>query len=344
MEIKNILSGLSGHACISGSEDSVARTVMALYAPFADEVWTDALGSVIAVKRCGRPDAVKLMLDAHMDEIGLMVTDIDEKGFLRFCKIGGVDERVLPACEVVVHGKRDLHGIISVKPPHIQTEDDMKQSLKMDELAIDVGYDAQKVRELVSVGDSVTFFRQPSELAGGQMCGKSFDDRAGITALLYAAEKLAQTKLDIDVYFVSSVQEETGLAGATTAAYAIAPDYALVIDVTHGITPDNSERAFEVGAGPSVSVGPNVSGELYRLLCELGKQKNIDLHPEVDGGSTGTNAWAAQVSRTGVATAVMSVPLKYMHTPVETLSADDVKAAGEMAAAFVCALSKARGA
>lgn len=340
MDIKDIVTALCEKEGVSGSEDAVARAVMELYRPFVDEVWIDISGSVIAVKRCGKPNAKRLMLDAHIDEIGLMVTEIDEKGFLRFCSIGGVDERILPACEVIVHGRRDLSGIISVKPPHIQTDEEMKQSLKIEDLAIDVGLDTQAASELVAVGDSVTFFRRPFSLSGGQFTAKSLDNRASVAALIYAAKQLSDKQLDIDVYFVSSVQEETGLAGATTAAYKIDPTCALVIDVTHGITPDNSQDAFEVGEGPAVSMGPNVSFVLCEMLTKIAKEAGISLHPEVSGGNTGTNAWAVQISRTGIAVAVISIPLKYMHTPVETASLNDIKAAGELAAMFASAASK----
>lgn len=339
MEIEQTLARLSALTGISGHEQKVAQVVAQLYRPYVDEVRTDALGNVIAAKYCGKPGAKRLMLDAHTDEIGLMITSIDEKGFLRFCPIGGVDERILPASEVMVHGREEIPGIIGIKPPHIQTDEEMGQSIKMDDLAIDIGRDAQQSRELVSVGDSVTFVRRPETLGGGQFCGKSLDDRASITALLYAAEKLAGETLGVDVFFVSSVQEETGLAGALTASYGIHPDYALVIDVTHGNTPDYTD-AFDVGSGPAFSLGPNVAPSLAQLLQRLGKEKDVALHPEVDGGSTGTNAWAVQVSREGVATAVMSIPLKYMHTPVEVISAEDVRAVGELAAAFAQALER----
>lgn len=339
VKIEQTLAHLSALTGISGHEQRVAQAVAELYRPFVDEVRTDALGNVIAAKYCGKPGAKRLMLDAHTDEIGLMVTSIDEKGFLHFCPIGGVDERILPASEVMVHGSEEIPGVIGIKPPHIQTDEEMGLSLGMDDLAIDIGRDVQTVHGLVSVGDSVTFVRQPETLGGGQFCGKSLDDRASVTALLYAAEILADKDLSVDVFFVSSVQEETGLAGALTASYGIDPDYALVIDVTHGNTPDYTD-AFDVGGGPAFSLGPNVAPKLAELLQEIGKEKDIALHPEVDGGSTGTNAWAVQVSREGVATAVMSIPLKYMHTPVEVISAEDVRSAGELAAAFARALER----
>lgn len=339
-EIEAVLQRLSALHGVSGFEGGVAQAVKELFAPYVDEVYTDALGSVIAVKKAKHEHAKRVMLDAHMDEIGLMVTSIDEKGFLKFTNVGGVDERILPAREVVVHGRRDIAGIIGIKPPHLQSADENKKTLKIDELAIDVGMEPAAVRALIEAGDWVTFSQESAPLLNGQMTGKSFDDRASICALLYAAQTLADEPLDVDVYFVLSVREETNLAGAGCAAYAAEPDAALVIDVTHAKTPDNPDCPFEAGGGVAYSLGPNVHAPFARLIKTLADENGIGAKAEVDGGSTGTNAWAVQVSRTGIPTAVLSLPLKYMHTPTEALAVEDITAAGTLAAAFVRRLSE----
>lgn len=341
IDIAAVLARLSAMHGVSGFEAEVAQAVAELFAPYVDEVSLDALGSVIAVKKSKKENAKRVMLDAHIDEIGLMVTSIDEKGFLKFTSVGGVDERILPAREVVVHGKREIAGIIGIKPPHLQSADENKKTLKIDELAIDVGMDEKAVRSLVAAGDWVTFSQECAPLLNGQMTGKSFDDRASVCALLYAAQVLADEPLDVDVYFVLSVQEETNLAGAGGAAYGTEPDAALVIDVTHAKTPDNADCPFDVGGGVAYSLGPNVHAPFAHLLKELAEEHGVGAKAEVDGGSTGTNAWAVQVSRTGVPAAVLSLPLKYMHTPTEVAAIGDLEAAGTLAAAFVRRLSAA---
>ena len=339
-EIENTISYLSNLHGISGFEENIAKSVCELFKPYVDEVSIDALGSVIAHKKSKNPNAKKVMLDAHADEIGLMVTKIDEKGFLKFTSVGGIDERILPSLEVVVHAKEDIPGIIGIKPVHLQSEDESKKTLKMDELAIDVGMNMEKACELICPGDAVSFKQEALPLLNSQMSGKSFDDRASICAILYAAQNLYNKELDVDVYYVISTFEETNLAGAKCAAYTIEPDYALVIDVTHAKTPDNTECRFSVGGGVAYSVGPNVCAPLSKLIKTIADKNNIDALKEVDGGSSGTNAWAVQISQNGVATAVLSLPLKYMHTPTEVISSDDVIAAGKIACDFVCSLDE----
>ena len=338
-KIYQTIEYLSNMHGVSGFESSIADAVCTLFKPYVDEISIDALGSVIACKKSKKKNAKKIMLDAHMDEIGLMVTKIDDKGFLKFTNIGGIDERILPSSEVIVHAKRDILGIIGIKPPHLQSAEESKKTIKPDELAIDIGMDKEAASKLVEVGDVVTFNQKACSLLNSQMTGKSFDDRASICALLYTAEKLSSLELDVDVYFVLSTFEETNLAGAKCSAYTIAPDCALVIDVTHAKTPDNSECSFDVGGGVAYSLGPNVHTPLAKLIKSIAEKNNIDASAEVDGASTGTNAWSVQISRTGVATAVLSLPLKYMHTPTEVVSVNDVMCAGELGYEFVCALN-----
>lgn len=355
MRLEDTLFALSEMSGMSGFEYRIAGEIAQMFELAGCEASIDKMGNVIAVMRCGKPNARRIMLDAHMDEIGLMVSDIDERGFLKFVNIGGVDERILPGCEVTVHGDSDIYGIIGIKPPHIQSADENKKVVPIDELVIDIGMDTKAAKGVVSVGDSVTFLQKPFMLGDSQagsdhldngqqenrqLAGKSMDDRAGVAVLLYAAHKLNNTELDTDVYFVASVQEETNMTGAITAAYAIDPHAALVIDVTHGITNDNSDRAFALGEGVSMSVGPNVHPKLNTLIHGIANKLCVSAAPEIDGGSTGTNAWAVQVSREGVPTAVISVPLKYMHSPTEVLSIGDLQACADIVAEFAVLAGK----
>lgn len=334
MKLKAELKKLSASVGVSGFERNLAEEISAMFMPYADEVYIDALGSVIAVKKCGKPDAVKIMVDAHMDEIGLMVTEIDDKGFLKFTTVGGVDTRILPSALVTVHGKKKLTGVIGIKPPHLQQPGESEKPLAVEDLSIDIGLSKVQAEEMVRIGDFISFCQKPHVLKNAFMCGKCMDNRGGVVAVLQAAKALWDVKLDADVYYVLSVQEEFTLGGAKTAAEGIGADMALVLDVTHAKTHDNKD-GFTAGAGLSYSIGPNVSPVLEKWICKCAKKAEIPIFPEVDGGSTGTNAWSVQIANGGVATAVISIPLKYMHTSAEALSLEDVERAGALATEFV---------
>ncbi len=333
--MESLIKELSDLRGLSGFEYRLTDRIKEKFAPYADEVYSDKLNNVIAVKRCGKPNARKVMIEAHCDEIGLMVSDIDENGFLTFVNIGGVDPRILPALEVVVHGKQDLTGVIGAKPPHLQAPDEAKHSASIKDMAIDVGMDYDEVSKIVSVGDSVTIAQSVGKLGENQFSGKTLDDRASVAALIDIMKSLERIKLEVDVYAVAAVQEEVGCRGAKVATYEIEPDIAVAIDVCHGITPDNSYNAFELGSGAILSAGPNIQPQLQKRLEDTAKKYNIKTELDVCGGNTGTDGWVMQVSRTGVPTAVISIPLKYMHTSVETLDLADVKAVSSLLTFFI---------
>lgn len=333
--MEELIKKLSDLRGISGFEYRISDKIADLFKPYADKVRKDTLGNVIAVKRCGRENAKKIMIEAHTDEIGLMVSGIDKNGFLTFVPVGGVDKRILPASEVTVHGKKDLKGVIGAKPPHLQNAGEGKKSSEISDMAVDVGMSEEEVRSLVSVGDSITFSQSVGVMAGGQFSGKTLDDRAGVAAIITVMKNLTRIKTDADVYAVAAVQEEIGLRGAKTAAYGVEPDIAVSIDVCHGITPDNSKNAFEVGEGTVISIGPNIHPKLFERLKRTAEEHHLSVQYDVDGGDTGTDAWAIQVSRMGVPTALLSIPLKYMHTSVETLCVSDVKMTAELLTYFI---------
>lgn len=336
--MEKLLKKLSDMRGISGYEYKIADEIKALFKPYADEVMTDTLGNVIAIKKCGRENAPKVMIEAHMDEIGLMVRDIDKNGFISFVNIGGVDFRILPSSEVIVHGKMDIPGVIGAKPPHLQTDDEADKAIKPDDMAIDVGLSCDEVSKIVSVGDAVTLKTEAMPLLGGCFSGKSMDDRASVAALIKTFEKLSKMILEVDVIAVAAVCEEVGGRGAAVAGYSIAPDIAIAIDVTHGITPDNSKSAFELGSGVAIAKGPNIHPALADRLIKCAKDARIKYNLEIEGGDTGTDAWLLQVAGGGIPTALLSIPLRYMHTSVETLAVSDVKAVYELLARFIMEL------
>lgn len=335
MEVQTILETLAAAKGPSGFEQPVAKTAQTLLAPYVDETYFDRLGSLVGVKRCGKPNAKKLMLDAHLDEIGLMVTGIEE-GFLRFTEIGGVDPRMLPDREVTVLAEEPLFGVVACLPPHVQTAKDYDKAMPADELYIDVGLSQEEAERRIPIGTPITYRCGCFPLGENRVCGKSMDDRACFTALLRCAELLKDESLDVDLYVVGSSREEVNGAGAACAAFAIVPDACVAVDVTHGDSPDApKEKTFQLGGGPVVGLGPNCVKRLSTALREAAKAQDIPMQLEVMTGHTGTNAWGVQVAREGIATAVLSVPLRYMHTPVEVLELDDVENTARLLAAFV---------
>ncbi len=332
--MKNLIKKLSDMRGISGFEYRLNKQISEQFIPYCDEVKIDSLGSVIAVKYCGKPNAPKLMIEAHCDEIGLIVTSITKEGYLTFAPVGGVDQRILPALEVVVHtAKKDLPAVIGIMPDeYIESG----KTVKMKDMAIDTGLPADTVKKLVSVGDSVTFAQSVGSLGKKQWSGKTLDDRASVAAIINVMQRLEGKTLNADVYAVAAVQEEVGCRGGKTTAGGIRPDAAIAIDVTHGITPDNSQNAFEVGSGTAIAVGPNIHPLLSKILIDTAKRKGIKYTIEACGGETGTDAWEIQSARGGgVPTALLSIPLKYMHTSVETLAVSDVKATAKLITAYI---------
>ncbi|MCS7286351.1 MAG: M42 family metallopeptidase [Anaerolineae bacterium] len=340
MDTFELLKKLSEAPGVSGSESEVSRIVAEEFKKYVDEVRTDALGNVIGLKRGTGPSPRRIMLTAHMDEIGLMVSEI-EKGFIRFTTVGGIDERVLPGQEVIVHGLRPLPGVIATKPPHLLSPKERMKVTPRDQLFVDVGLPEEEVNSLVKVGDFISFAARCVKLQGDMASGKAFDDRASVVALIYCLELLSQMRHRWDVYAVATSQEEMGLRGAVVSAYGIAPDLAIVIDVGFGDSPGLSEaETIRVGKGPAIAIGPNFHPLLREALIKTAKELEIPYQIEAIPGPSGTDAWAIQVSREGVPTALLSIPLRYMHTPVETLSLKDIERTGLLLANFISRLEK----
>lgn len=341
MELKEIIFDLCGLSSPSGFEDNAFERISDLLKPFVDEINTDAIGNLIAVKKCGRAGAKKLMLDAHMDEIGLIITDIDKSGFLRFGSLGGVDPRMLPARELKILTEPPIFGVIDTMPPHALESDDFDKAIDAKKLYIDAGLSEDEAKRLIPLGTPAVFATGCESLTDNVICGKSLDDRACVSIILKVMEMIKDAELEVDVYCLFSTQEELGMRGAVTGTFAINPDYAIAIDVTHAATPDSKKgETMEMRAGAAIGKGPNMNRNITGRLFEIAKEKAILCQTEVMGGSSGTNGWVIQVSREGVSTAVVSLPIKYMHTPVETMDITDAKAVADLVAEFAKTLGK----
>jgi len=335
---RDFLSLLSTASGVSGYEASIASLVMERFTPLADEVRCDTFGNVYALKK-GNSKRSKIMLAAHMDEIGLIVKKIDPRGFLSFTSIGGVDQRTLLSQEVLVHGRETIPGIIGSLPPHLLQNEDLNQAVKMEEMGIDVGLSPAKLNEIIQVGDIITLKRELYPLLKHVMAGKSLDDRAGVVVMMVCLEELSRLQHFHDVIAVATTQEEVGLRGALTSAYTLNPDLAVAIDVTHASTPDTKGQVtIDLGKGPAVALGPNIHPAIYRHFSESAQEHRLPIQIEPIPGHSGTDAWAIQVTQAGIPTGLISIPLRYMHTSVETLDMQDVLNSGKLLAQFIASL------
>jgi endoglucanase len=324
----------------SGYEGPIREVIREAWRDLVDEQQQDKLGSLIGIQRATQPldPARKIMLAAHMDEIGLMVRDIVD-GFIYVHRISGVDHRVMLAQPVLVHGKRPLPGVVASTPPHLLSAEARKKYPTMEELVIDVGLPAEEVAQVVRIGDLITPDVPLLELNGKRVAAKAMDDRACVAAVTVCLDMLKGMQRRWDVYATATVQEETGLYGARTAAYHIKPDVAIALDVTFAPQPGvDGDDSSEIGGGPALGIGPNFHPNLVEKIREAAKYHEIKLQDNVIPGASGTDAWAIQVALEGIPTALLSIPLLNMHSPVETADLRDIERAGRLLAHFIAGL------
>jgi putative aminopeptidase FrvX len=343
MDTQTLLTRLSEAVGLSGYERPVRSLIREAFGRCADEVRIDKMGNLIAHKiGLGSEPRQRVMLAAHMDEIGLMVTGIDG-AFLRIARVGGVDDRVLLAQPVTVHGSKngehDLPGVVASVPPHLVDRQDRDKVVPIEKLFVDVGLPPDEVEQRVRVGDLISFRQDAVALKGDLVSGKAMDDRAAVASVALCLELLSGMYHKWDVYAVATVQEEVGLFGALTSAFDVNPDIAIAIDVTFADQPGISDdRTFPVGKGPTIGIGPNFHPLLLEALEATAKNQEIPYHIEPAPGSSGTDAWAIQISREGVPTALLSIPARYMHSPIETVAIRDVERTGRLMAHFIAGL------
>ncbi|WP_032123177.1 M42 family metallopeptidase [Clostridium amazonitimonense] len=332
MEEKEVLKVLCEAHGPSGREHWVHPLLEDIFGEFG-EITVDNINNMCIHKK-GKNKG-KIMVMAHADEIFLMITSIEERGFLRF-KAFGIDPKTLVSQEVLIHGKKDIKGIIGIKPPHLMSDEDRKKAVKTDELLIDTGYSKETLESLVNIGDYVTLDRKFKELLNNNVTCKATDDRAGVTALYSVAKELKGIDHDLDVYFVCSAQEEVGHRGAKVASHKINPDIGIAIDTTFDSGKlGDEDRDNKLGLGPVICIGPNIHPKVREKFTSLAKEYNIPYQVEVEPGNTGTDAWDIQIAREGIPTLLISIPIRYMHTSVEVINLDDIKNTGRIIAKFI---------
>jgi endoglucanase len=273
-----------------------------------------------------------------MDAVGMMVAGIED-GFLRLTDIGGLDPRLLPGQPVTVHARQPLQGVIVARPPMLRPDDERKNAAGWDHLLVDVGLTPRQVGQRVRTGDLVSFANEPFELGEGFISGHSLDNRASVAALTVVLEAMQTKSHAWDVWFAATVQEEIGYAGAATSAFALRPDLAIVLDVTYGKAAGSSGwEYFPLGGGPTLGIGPHIHPFLLKRLRALADELEIPYSIEPMPESSLTETDAIQLSRAGVPTAVISIPLRYMHSPVEVAALADIQRAARLLTEFTVRL------
>lgn len=346
MQTEKLLKELTDAVGPSGREDRAAQIILDFFSNGDGRCWIselrrDRLGNIILRKAGQSEHPPRIMLAAHIDEIGLIVTALED-GFIRFSTIGGIDQRVLLGQEVIVHGREDLPGVIGAKPPHLQQADERNKAVKIEDMTIDLGLAPERMAALVRVGDPITIKRSCGALKNSFYAGKAMDDRAGVVALVECLRRLKDYNHEAEVLVVITVQEELGVRGAFVSSYGLNPDIGLAVDVTHGEMPGLADyEGFKLGQGPVIVTGPPVHPLIFDKLKAAAEAGKVKYQVEAAETPRGTDAYAIQIAQAGVASGLVCIPLRYMHTSVETLALDDLKETGRLLAEFIMQIDRA---
>ncbi len=334
--LKELIS-ISG---LSGFETPIANVIEEKWQPLTDKLERSPLGSVHGLKR-GSGKGKSIMISTHMDAIGLIVKKVDGE-FLRVSNLGGIDIRVLPGQAVTIHTERgELPGVVVQPPAHLLPDGEADGAIAMKHLLVDLGLPARQVARKVKVGDTVSFANEPTELSGDLVAGHSLDNRASVAALTLCLEELQSRHHLWDVWAVASVQEEVGAIGAKTSAFGIQPNLALAVDVTFAKGPGASGwEVFELGSGPTLGWGAVNHPVLFDQMKDLAKKLEIPFSVEILPGRSGTDGDDIQLVAEGIPTLVVSIPLRYMHTPVEVIAVKDVQRTARLLAEFIAVLDE----
>lgn len=344
-DILPFLKSLISVSGLSGDESPAADLIKKQWTPLVDEISQNNLASVLGLKRGtlkkSRSSTPSVLIATHMDAIGMMVTRIVD-GFIYVTSIGGIDSRVLPGTPVTVHAsgtKEELYGVIAMPPANLLPEDEGSGVVPMKYLFIDTGLLPGEVSKRVRIGDRVSFGTEATEMSGGTVSGHTLDNRASVAALTIALEELQSKSHIWDVWAVASSQEEVGGYGASTTAFQVRPTIAIAVDVTFGKgTGSSGYQTFAIGKGVTLGIGPNVHPFLYKRFKEVAERVEIPVFDDLMPEYSATDADDMQLQADGIPTMVISIPLRYMHTPVELVAMKDIQRAGRLLAEFIASL------
>ncbi len=324
-DMKTFLKEMISVSGLSGYESPIRKIIEKKWQPLTDSLTKSKLGSLHGLKQGINPGKNSIMISTHMDAIGLIVTGVKD-GFIHVTSIGGVDPRVLPGQLVKVHGREDLDGVVVMPPAHCLPEDLKSGVIPTERLLVDIGYKPKDVEKLVRTGDIFSYNTEPIEFEGNYITGHSLDNRASIMAVTQTLEQLQKINHSWDVYAVASSQEEVTLGGALTSGTQIKPTFAVVVDVTFAKGPGTgAPKAFDFDKGPSFDWGPNTHHKLYNFIKDLASENDIPHQLGVYPRYSGTDANLLQLAGEGIPVMVISIPLRYMHTPVEMVQIKDIK-------------------
>ena len=343
-ESLDFLKGLMETISPSGFEEEASKLWRERTKKFVGEIKSDIHGNSIAILDGDK--RMKVMLAGHIDEVGYMVKYIDKDGYLYFSTIGGIDLHLVPGERLWLKTKKGkILGVIGKKPVHLLEDEEKKKVCKIEELWIDIGVkDAKEAKAILDIGDpavpAVGFERLRNDL----VVARGFDDKAGAFVVSEVLRLLSKEKIKTSVYGVATVQEEIGLRGAKTSAYGISPDIGIAIDVTFATDfPGMDKRKvadINIGGGPVIARGPNINPRIFNLLVDVAKKEGIPYQVEAISRGTATDANVIQLTKAGVATGLVSIPLRYMHTPVELISLKDLENTSRLLKAFILNLNK----
>ncbi len=325
---------------LSGFETPIRDVIAEKWRPLTDKLVVSKLGNLYGFRQAAEANRPTLLLGTHMDAIGLMVTSVEGE-FLHITSVGGVDPRILPGQNVMVHGRRDLPGVAVLWPDRLLAKDHQHKAPIYKRILIDTGLTAEELAGLVEVGDLVSFNTQPTELSGETLSGHSLDNRASVAALTQTLQELQGLALPWNVVAVATTCEEVNFAGSITSAFELEPDMSVAIDVTFAKGPGSTDyRTFDLGKGPTIGTGPNIHPYLVKQFKKLAESMEIPYAIETMPTSSGTDGMAFQISRSGLPNMVIGIPLRYMHTPVEVISAKDLDYTARLISGFVKSLDE----
>jgi len=338
-ELLPLLETLCTAPGLSGHESPVREILEENWRPITDDLSVSRLGSLHGLKRGSAAEPrPSILIATHMDAIGLMVTGI-VNGLLRVTEIGGLDARVLPGQLVTVHGRQELPGIIVQPPAHLLPADAQSGPVPIKYLLVDIGLRPRQVNQQVRTGDLISFAQEPIQMAGDTLVGRSLDNRASVAALTLCLQEL-QTRVHAwDVWAVATTQEEETMGGARTSAFQLRPELAVAVDVTWGKSPGSADHlTFPLGKGLTLGWGPNVHPGLHQSIKKTAEDIEVPFAVEAMPRHSGTDAFAIQVAAQGIPTMVVSIPLRYMHTPVEVVALKDIRRTARLLAEFITRL------
>lgn len=339
IELAPFLKRLISLPGLSGYEGPVREVIAEAWKPLVDDLTVSRLGSLHGLKRGrGAEPRPSILLAAHMDAIGLMVTTIED-GLMHFTEVGGVDPRILPGTKVTVHGRRDLPGLVVQPPDRLLPEEVRGKPVEMSYLLVDVGLLPEETAELVRPGDLISFAQEPLDMAGEAIAGHNMDNRASVAAVTACLQELQNVAHSWDVIAAATAQEEETLGGGYTSVFSVRPTLAVAIDVTFAKGPGaDGWRTHKMNKGVALGMGPNVHPALFAAFKELAEKLDMPWEMDVMPRHSGTDAYAMQVTAEGFPSMVVSIPLRYMHTPVEVVSMKDITRTGHLLAQFIARL------